>query len=161
MATAVTTTAAQRKGATTVDYEAQPNACTALLVSSSGGQTAASSVSSATTGGAYENAQTVVAVSTVSDMDPDKARLGRKLNFCEFMLYNSLLFGMCFAKVGGPPIFACPMAGCCCMNIPPNFDVRRRCCRHSRRRRRCSRKVFTRCFFPVLVHAVYNELIGC
>ena len=49
---------------------------------------------------------------------------GRKMNLLEFLLYNSLVFGMCFAKVGGPPIFACPMAGCCCMDVPPNFDVR-------------------------------------
>lgn len=48
---------------------------------------------------------------------------GRKLNAGEFILYNSLLFGMCFAKKGGPPIFACPIAGCCCMEVPPYFDV--------------------------------------
>ena len=56
--------------------------------------------------------------------DADDSVLGRKLNLCEFLLYNSLLFGMCFAKKGGPPIFACPMAGCCCLAVPPRFDVR-------------------------------------
>eukprot|EP00750_Incisomonas_marina_P016986 INCI19714.2.p1 GENE.INCI19714.2~~INCI19714.2.p1 ORF type:complete len:263 (-),score=21.23 INCI19714.2:1-690(-) len=126
MATA-RTTAAQRK-AVTVDFAAQSNAHSALLASNSRGQTAsAAAAHTSVPNGAYENGQPNGAVvSTASDMDPDKAHLGRKLNFCEFMLYNSLLFGMCFAKVGGPPIFACPMAGCCCMNIPPNFDVRHR-----------------------------------
>jgi len=54
--------------------------------------------------------------------------LGRKLNIGEFLLYNSLLFGMCFAKKGGPPVFACPLAGCCCMDLPPHFDVRSELC---------------------------------
>lgn len=63
-----------------------------------------------------------VGSTTTMSKSNDDAR-GRKLNAGEFILYNSLLFGMCFAKKGGPPIFACPIAGCCCMEVPPYFDV--------------------------------------